>query len=253
MPRECAFCPATANFTGEHLWSDWINKILPNRTYKYRRVDKDTLKVRSWESDELDQKANVVCGKCNSGWMSDVDAKEAKPVLRHLITATDRKVLPLRSIISLAIFGFKTAVVANHMGLRDGPFFTREQRHTFAKTLQIPGGVFMWFAALKRQTHGAFKTRYVVPQSPEHNFRLYVFTYCVGHFALQVLGSQWTADEPGRYLFPILEQDKGDNVVSTPFWPIGSETVFSWPPPEYLPEDSINAFADRWGTLKLFL
>ena len=24
MPRECAFCPSTANITGERIWSDWI-------------------------------------------------------------------------------------------------------------------------------------------------------------------------------------------------------------------------------------
>ena len=27
MRRDCAFCPATANFSGEHIWSKWMRKL----------------------------------------------------------------------------------------------------------------------------------------------------------------------------------------------------------------------------------
>ena len=33
--EKCAFCPNVANLTGEHIWSDWINKILPNKQYAF--------------------------------------------------------------------------------------------------------------------------------------------------------------------------------------------------------------------------
>jgi hypothetical protein len=253
MPQECAFCPATACFTGEHLWSNWINKVLTDRSYQFRRLDKKTQKISSWESGELNMKARVVCGDCNSGWMSKVDNQEAKPILRHLIADPAKRILQLRSIISLAVFGFKTAVVADHIGAQREPFFTREQRHAFARNLQLPGGLFMWLAAVETQTRGAFKTRYVVPEIvTEDDFRFYVFTYCVGHFALQVVGTKWTTDDPNRaYPFPVIEQNPSDSIVSTSFWPIQTQSAFSWPPSAYLPEDSIDAFAGRWGTLNL--
>ena len=110
----------------------------------------------------------------------------------------------------------------------------------------------MWFAALKRQTKGTFKTGYVVPAIPtEDDFRLYVFTYSVGHFALQVVGAKWTRDDPKRLTFPFIEQHPRYSAVSTPFWPIDNKTTFAWPPPDYLPENSIDEFASRWGRLNL--
>ncbi|HEY1423963.1 MAG TPA: hypothetical protein VGF20_10955 [Candidatus Acidoferrum sp.] len=256
MPDECAFCPSTANFTGEHVWGDWINTVLTNRTFEFRRVDLKTLRVKSWKSKELNLKANVVCGKCNSGWMSRIDRDDAMPVLRHLITNPSKRTLPLRWIISLGLFAFKTAVVADHMAIRGTPFFTREQRHNFARTLQVPGGVFMWLATLEHQTHGAFKTRTVVPQTVfKDDFRLYVFTYAVGHFILQVVGAKWTTDDPKRYFrFPVIDQNPRDDFVSTSFWPIpisDPPRIFVWPPSSYLAESHINEFADRWAKLQL--
>src|ERR1700734_3223178 len=110
MP-ECAFCPSTAKLTGEHLWSDWFNGIFLNRSYMFQKVKTVTKHVKRWKGDQLNLDTNVVCGECNSGWMSKVDNDEAKPILRHLaVDATPRK-LPIRLLISLAIFGFKTAVV----------------------------------------------------------------------------------------------------------------------------------------------
>src|SRR5579859_3041768 len=110
MPKECAFCSSTATQTGEHLWSDWMNTILGDRRYIFRRVDTETLKISKWEASELNVKARVVCGVCNSGWMSQVDRDEAKPILRHLIIDSTHRPLPIRQLISLAIFAFKTAV-----------------------------------------------------------------------------------------------------------------------------------------------
>ena len=149
MPKEeCAFCPSQATATGEHLWSDWINGILSDRIYQFKKVDAKKLTVKNWEASELNLKSRVVCGQCNSGWMSQLDGSEAKPILRHLIVDLGPRQLPIRWLISLALFGFKTAVISDHVSIRNAPFFSREQRHNFARTLQIPGGVYMWFGAL---------------------------------------------------------------------------------------------------------
>jgi len=225
--------------------------ILTNRKYEYRRVDTATQKVSSWEASGLNLKARVVCGECNSGWMSEVDGNEAKPILRHLIADTSSRKLPIRVLISMAVFGFKTAVVADHMTVRGTPFFSKEQRHKFAGTLEIPGGVFMWFGALGQNRKGAFKSRHVIPAIPSRDdFHLYAFTYAVGHFVLQVVGAKWTRDDPQRSLrFPFIEQNPSDERFMTAFWPIGNWSSLTWPPPRYLTEDSIDGLANRWGKL----
>jgi hypothetical protein len=31
MEQERAFCPSTAKMSGEHIWSDWMNKVFPRK------------------------------------------------------------------------------------------------------------------------------------------------------------------------------------------------------------------------------
>jgi len=254
MPKEeCAFCPSQATATGEHLWSDWINGILSDRIYQFKKVDAKKLTVKNWEASELNLKSRVVCGQCNSGWMSQLDGSEAKPILRHLIVDLGPRQLPIRWLISLALFGFKTAVISDHVSIRNAPFFSREQRHNFARTLQIPGGVYMWFGALKHDRKGVFTSRHVIPAIPsQDHFRLYSFTYAAGHFVLQVVGAKWTSDDAKRIPFPYIEQSPKDAVMMTAFWPIWIPQInISWPPSQYLTDDSVDALANRWGTLNL--
>lgn len=226
-----------------------MNNLLTGLTFTFVRQNSETLERIAWTSDELDLKANVVCGKCNSGWMSKVDNQEAKPVLSDLIPSLRAIQVPIRKSISLAIFAFKTAVVADHMGIHP-PFFTREQRHSFASTLSIPGGVFMWLGALEHRRSGAFKTRRVVPaNSTKDDFLLYCFTYTVGHFVLQVVGIKWVTHSSERMPFPIIEQNPHDKRFMTPFWP--NVASLRWPPDTCLPSDSIDELANRWGKLNL--
>jgi hypothetical protein len=246
---KCAFCPSLATLTREHVWSDWINEILPDREYSYRRVDPNTSETKTWHSLKLNQTSRVVCGQCNSGWMSDIENVLAKPILRHLIVDTSPRELGIKTLISLAIFAFKTAVVADHVSPVDGPFFSTDQRYTFAKTLDVPDGVYMWFSALKNQRNGAFRSRHSKTQNRTGNdFHIYSFTYIVGHFVLQVAAVKWKGSDLGRP-FPVVVQDPSNSAFSIPFWPIDNDTALFWPPSAYLDEDCIDAFTDRWGSL----
>jgi hypothetical protein len=81
---ECIFCEGNP-LTAEHLFSNWLRNIVPR--------DED-----SWSGgtlygsepsfrgkrDLFSVKYRVVCGACNGGWMSEIEAA-AKPVLAPLI------------------------------------------------------------------------------------------------------------------------------------------------------------------------
>src|SRR5271154_5981831 len=108
--RECAFCPETANRSGEHLWSNWINDLVPGRK-KFTIRDENGNIVREWQSKELDWKAKVVCQRCNNTWMSDIENDHAKPAMTDLITGKVDVPITESKARSLALFGFKTAVV----------------------------------------------------------------------------------------------------------------------------------------------
>jgi len=200
---KCAFCPSTAALTGEHLWSDWINGVLPPASYTFKKLDATTKKESTWGGKELNLKAKVVCETCNSGWMSDIENGEAKPALSPLIRDTSPRVLPIRTLISIGIFLFKTSVVADHVGTGGDPFFTIEERHGFRETLRVPPGLSMWIGALEESFRGTFKTLHVIPiAATENDFGLYVFTYVVGHLVLQLVGAKWAKLNPRMILPP---------------------------------------------------
>ncbi len=244
MPKECAFCPSTATLTGEHLWSDWINNVLPKSTYSFRRMDTTSKKVSTWKAETLNLKARVVCGPCNRGWMSDIDAREAKPSLSPLISDTSPRVLPIRVLISIAVFLLKTAVVADHMGTGGSPFFTIDERYTFRERQRIPVGVSMWIGALEDSFRGTFKTAHVLPLSSGVNdFGLYVFTYIVGHLVLKLVGAKWATYNPSRSFLPPIQLDS-DATFMTQFWRIGGSV--KWPPPKYVPVCFLDNLTERW-------
>jgi hypothetical protein len=245
----CAFCPSTATQTGEHLWSDWINAILPARTFTFSKREKGN--VKSWQASELNLKARVVCGPCNHGWMSDIDNNEAKPILRHLIVDLGPRRISIYRLISIALFAFKTAVVADHMGTGGTPIFTEAERYAFRETLKLPSGLFMWIGALGSYNRGTFKSRHLVPEARgENDLGLYVFTYAAGHFVVQLAVARWSTHNPKRPLSPIMEQSAEWDSRMTPFFPPITGRIV-WPPPEFLTYQTLDELTERWTTFTL--
>jgi hypothetical protein len=60
MLKGCGFCGASANLTGEHLWSNWIGKALGERNYRFTRMEPDG-EIKQWRNtkdpvfDKLEQ------------------------------------------------------------------------------------------------------------------------------------------------------------------------------------------------------
>jgi hypothetical protein len=171
----CAFCPTIADLTGEHLFSNWTNRMYTLRRYTVRSIN---------------IKAVVVCGKCNNGWMSDLENNHAKPAMKDVILHGSPCLLQSRDIASIAKFAFKTAVVADHMHATRKPFFSPAIRYSFAKSLTIPDGVQMWLGAFdgRHARSGSITARYLKKNvSVLRGFEFYVVTYITGHLAFQVL------------------------------------------------------------------
>lgn len=196
----CAFCPATADITGEHLWDDWAGRMFGNREYVYTWRDSDG-HAKTWEHDKLNQKARVVCGKCNNEWMSEVSSR-AKTLIGKAVSKCSPVVLNAEGIAAVAAWGFLKAVVADHMSDLTGPFYTFADRQLFRQTLAIPRGVQMWLAGTLRH-RGVFKGYTIdTPLNTPQRFELNCFTYSLGHFAIQVVGSKWKRKALRRHANP---------------------------------------------------
>src|SRR5271169_3869635 len=190
LARECAFCSTTADISGEHLWSAWMDALFPGKKRFTVKNEKGEVTAQ-WDKPALDWKANVVCGRCNSTWMSKIENDHAKPALTDLIL--DKLDIPIAEsrANSIALFAFKSAVVFNHLRPVADPFFPQSARHNFREVRAIPGNVRMWMAGFLPVGKGEVQTVYHNGALPNGNrIRLYVCTYAVGHFVFQVLAAR---------------------------------------------------------------
>jgi hypothetical protein len=244
----CAFCPASANITGEHLWSDWAGKMLGERRYTFTRKELDG-SVLTWKQDGLNSKANVVCDDCNNGWMSQLETK-TKAVAGDMVCKCTPTILEDRDIATIAAFGFLKAVVADHMHENRPPFYTFEERQLFRRTLAVPSGVQMWLASMP-VVHGIFKQMTIYPpQNTPRRFELNVFSYGLGHLVIQVAGCRWKKKAYRRHAAPpVLTQALEWYPHSIPFWPWDGNPV-SWPAAGHLGHEDIDTFVQRWTNLE---
>ena len=248
MARQCAFCSQIANLTGEHLWSDWIGKLLGTRKYTFTRIEPDGRELR-WEGNELNLKAKVVCENCNSGWMSDLESA-TKPFLKDMILSCKETALHAKEIALLAAVTFKNTVVADHMHDNRGPFFTARERRDFRYTLIVPDGFQAWMGSIPDQ-HGVFNSMdFKTKRSNAYSFHLNVFNYAIGHFTVQSLTSRYLRRSDRRHAPQLYTtQANGFDPVSTAFWPSDGSPIV-WPPPAHMGHDLFNQFVYRWKNLE---
>jgi len=237
--NRCAFCPSTASLTGEHIWSDWLNQFLPSKKRFSIKNDKRET-IHEWTDSKLDWKIKVVCEKCNSTWMSEIEDRHAKPAMLDLILDKSGTRINESRARSIAIFAFKTTVVLDHIRAGHNRFFDQWERYEFRRSLTIPRNVSMWLMRYGPSGRGEVNTAYHDgPLGPKRRFHLYVCTYSVQSLTLQVVaykGEGCWKFKPERQFFAL------------PFWP-ALAAKWVWPPPISLNSVSeFNALADRWQT-----
>jgi hypothetical protein len=234
--RQCAFCPSTAKLTAEHLWSEWINDLLPGRKLFKQRDARGQI-VKTWVGKDFNWKAKVVCGRCNNTWMGDIENQHAKTALSDLIIGKSDVPIDSARARSIALFSFKTAAVFDLISSNHAPFFRRDERYAFKDSLDIPTNVKMWMGAFSPGGRGDVHTGYLkAATSPAEYIQCHVCIFSAEHFVFQLLAARTS-----RRFFPILGFEK----LAVPFWPRFEECV--WPPPYTLKTArEFDAFSLRW-------
>jgi hypothetical protein len=246
MPRECAFCPASANITLEHLWSEWIGKALKAYDITNRRKT-ESGEVISWRTQGMNAAAKAVCETCNGGWMSELE-NASKPILEDMIVRCKPVTLSPRDIATIAAVTFKNMVVADYMKSSDRPpFFTRQERWLFRESLTLPNGLQMWFGSTPDSCHGIFKS-YTLQMTLNIPYRneINIFTYGVGHFLSQSTCFKWKKKSRHKYVPPgNLTQGFEWNKVLVPFWPSDGSSI-NWPAGAHMGYQLVETFVHRW-------
>jgi len=238
--RECAFCPHSAKLSGEHIWSEWMRDLFPTKKIRFTSFDEKHEILRQWSSNEIDMTAKVVCQKCNNEWMSSLESSHAKPAMAHLIVGNKELTVSETQARGIATFAFKTAVVAEHMKRDRRRFYSREVRHEFAKTLNIPANTQMWMAGFLLMGSGHIHSCYHEGKIDSTNrIEMHVCTYTVGHLTFQVVSARCTVPLMFR---PV----PGFDHLAAPFWP-QMPVPIHWPPDDVLrTKEDWEAFSNRW-------
>ena len=126
MPDGCIFCGSTP-LTKEHLWPDWLRrKVELGQPFEHRIEDEiDGVEARdvTFMTPPFKQVVKAVCGGCNGGWMSAIEAA-AKPILLDLIYARGRMLDP-DDQRRLATWAFLKACVLMRCTLTNSPCLSR--------------------------------------------------------------------------------------------------------------------------------
>jgi hypothetical protein len=219
-----------------------MNELSPGKKRFSMRNDKGEV-IANWVSGKLNWTAKVVCGRCNSTWMSDIETNHAKPSMTDLISGKLNIPIPQSRANSIALFAFKTAVIFDHLTRDREPFFDRSVRHEFRKSLTIPSDVAMWMAGFLPRGKGEAQTVYHEGGLSEANrIEMYVCTYSVERFVIQVVGCrhQGYSSIASAQEFPAVR-----------FWP-KIRDGFIWPASDVLRSvDEFNSFATRWRGLEV--
>ncbi len=84
----CIFCQQIRKMTSEHIWGQWVQDYVPRTANKHdlgnvvvrKPGEPDPPQVRIRAGDPINAQVPVVCGPCNSGWLSGIQTR-AKPLL----------------------------------------------------------------------------------------------------------------------------------------------------------------------------
>ena len=220
------FCAGTP-VTKEHLWPDWLRRVMRLREPFERRIEQETNGVETRDvtfmEPPFDRVVKAVCAACNNGWMSDVEAK-AKPILLDLVDAKGRS-LDRDDQHRLATWAALKACVfdALHPDGLGVPTEHRRRLYTYKKPAAT--GVAIWigtYDALEvcHYAHQDLKVARDGKPAPSST-NIYISTITAGALIVQVAGSLVPDlafdDLPLEVLAPELRLTK--------IWPERTDTV----------------------------
>lgn len=243
MP-ECAFCPSTANITGEHVWSDWMNKLFPMTGVTFQALGPDGSLTKQWQAQDINMKTKVVCDPCNSGWMSRMERDFAEPAMIDLILGNRIGELSRKRARGLSFFAFKTAVIVNRSLPESEWFFGPLDRYAFRKSLTIPNDVTMFLVGME-DVKGAGGVRHFnvfYPNTNRHNLTLNVCSFWVGHLGFQVVSARGLKAEK-------VECPPTQPGLICRFYPTLDPQI-NWPRKRVLSVAAFNDFSNRWNKIK---
>jgi len=193
-------------------------------------------------------KAKAVCTKCNNNWMSVLENNYAKPAMQQLLFGNPKGVIQFEVTLAIAIYAFKTLVMAVHKDLKYPAFFTVAERVNFRRHFIIPRGVQIWMAkreipAGKYRYHWESAYGNSQPNLPS-SYTNHMCTWNFQNVILQIIATKWQNKlRRNRVPMPLIKPESYWNDRAIPIWPPSGN--IQWPPPVEIGDNAIKGFAER--------
>jgi hypothetical protein len=244
MPEPCLFCDNNSG-SREHLWPKWIHERIDFGPLKMDRYGKDQVII---PDPEITVKS--VCGVCNNGWMSDLEAKNIPVIgsmLNDIAITLDRQ-----QQTSVSQWVIKTAMMLDSTRPKAGSprFYQKNQCVLLRENLTIPANTGIWIGRIETKHLLGLGTDYrtLRPDTLEPNIHSTIATFVAGHFVAQAITQRLYpkfADTEMPELRP-KEADWDSYLIR--IWPIGRDSIM-WPPKSSFTNGGPRGIAyllDRW-------
>lgn len=156
MPTQCLFCDSQSG-SKEHLWPKWIHE---RKDFGPLRIQRGKSKKKIIPNPEIMVK--TVCGICNNGWMSKLEADNI-PLIGSMMRDM---VIPLDEVQqrSVALWSAKTAMVGDSMKGRSAsnPFYNRDECVNLRINREIPPRTLIWMGRIDGMHLGDFGTDFAL-------------------------------------------------------------------------------------------
>ncbi len=241
MPEPCIFCDNNSG-SREHLWPKWIHE----------RKDFGPLKMRRCKSNFVviphpEVTVKTVCGICNNGWMSDLEAENI-PIIGNMLQDIT---LPLDEAQQQTVgaWAMKTAMMTDSTKGRLAPnrFYKREECISMRLSRKIPAQTLIWMGRIEGMHLADIGTDFTLADPDKNRIAMgSADTIVAGHFVTQVVTVHVEKDGVEISAISCKMGDWDESLIQ--IWPIKKPTVH-WPPKVTFTNGGPRGIAylmDRW-------
>lgn len=240
MPPPCIFCDNNSG-SREHLWPDWL---LKRHTFGPIKMQIGTKQRIIKPTPEL--KVKTVCGTCNNGWMSQLEADNI-PIIGPMSDGTPTT-LDTAAQTLVAAWSVKGAMMSDSMRGRTGTkFYTRDECLNMRISRTIPPNTLVWIGRVDGEHIANVGTDFTWnDKSGKHLATNCLCTIAAGHCVKQVVSVH--VEQPGANIqsIPCKAGNWDEKLIQ--IWPI-QQPVVHWPPKIAITNggpDGIAYLLDRW-------
>jgi hypothetical protein len=174
MPRPqrfCIFC-GKPGLTKEHVWADWLKQHIPKQAINHTQLvailhpTHSEFRRKTVAGDLRSRRLRVVCERCNTGWMSQLQS-QGKPYLLPLIRGEVTALNPAAQT-TVAAWIAMFVMVAEHFNPHT-VVSTKTERKTFRHKRTPSSNWKIWIGDYEQGNWPGLLARFVVPiRAPHH-------------------------------------------------------------------------------------